>query len=890
LGRYATQLHLIMKKIQELHNISLIILFSLFLFGQTQAQGTWTALKNPAPMTGGGGAVLLTDGRVLCKGYINGIGFPSGPDNSWMMLTPDVHGSYVNGTWAVLPPGHDTRSVYSSQVLPTGNVYVGGGEEGSGGYTAELFNTVTNTWSYIPNVPGYRILDANSELLYDGTIIQGCGSGITGTLIYAAAEGKLNAGPAVIGSQFEATWIKLPDSSILYAEPATTSSERYIPQIHTWVTDAHVPVQLYSHGSDETGPAMMLPNGKAIFIGDMGYTAIYTPSGDTNPGTWATGPNEPISASHVQLGSWDGPCAAMVNGKVLYALSPLPFNSVPTYFYEYDYISNTFNRVGAPCGLGDSVETLTNRMTMLDLPDGTVLLAIIDSNKFYIYTPSGASIPEGKPTIDGLFSDSCNRYMITGKLFNGISEGADFGDDWQMYTNYPLVRLTSGTNVYYAKTFNWNRLGALQTDSAEDTAYFTLPSLPGGTYSLVVTANGFASSPVSLTTFGVGVTATNITACHGTGSATASASYGTKPYTYLWSPGGGTDSIASGLTAGTYTIMVTEVGGCSASATATIKDPVINISVTGTFKPCLRGIATAKASGGYPPYTYTWSNGATNDSINGLTGGKYKVTVSDSCGYIGIDSVTIKKIDSILSVRIATANDIVCYGDSTGKVTAKATGGTRLYTYSWSNGATSSKLSALKAGSYTLIVSDSCGATATTSVTITQPTALIAKLDSVNVTNIVSCNGKAKAIVSGGTPPYTYKWLPGGQTIDSIYNQCQGAYCCTITDNSGCSKSICIYINTETGIENISADGGRVSVYPNPNNGVLTIELANNQELIADCHAEIYNMLGEQVYIGKLNAKSTQVDLSANSAGIYLYRVITDSGDLVGEGKFIIQK
>ncbi len=487
-----------MKKIKLLLSSSLLVLSSSLAF----AQGTWTPLANPAPISEGGGMVLLTDGRVMCKGYIIASGFPGSPDNSWMVLTPDIHGSYVNGTWSVITSANYTRSVFSSVVLPTGNVYVAGGEHGSGSSSAEVFYTSTNTWDTIPNIPGYGMYDGNSEQLYDGTILQGCAfiwNPDTTILIYNPVAGNLRAGPATIASQEETSWIKLPDSSILYVNTISTTSERYIPQQHKWIADANLPVQLYDPSSEETGPAVLLPNGNGFFIGDLGFTAIYTPSGNTSPGTWTTGPSEPI-ASSVQLGSWDGPCAMMVNGKVLYSISPLASESLPSYFYEYDYVSNTFTQVGAPGGWGDSVETQTNMMTMLDLPDGNILFAYTDSTKFYIYTPSGAPLATGKPTIDNIDNSNCPTYRITGKLFNGITEGAAFGDDWQMSTNYPVIRFTDGTNVYYARTFNWNRIGALMTDSLEDTAYFTIPaSVPAGTYSLVVTANGNPSNPALFT-------------------------------------------------------------------------------------------------------------------------------------------------------------------------------------------------------------------------------------------------------------------------------------------------------------------------------------------------------------------------------------------------------
>ncbi len=120
--------------------------------------------------------------------------------------------------------------------------------------------------------------------------------------------------------------------------------------------------------------------------------------------------------------------------------------------------------------------------------------------------PEALRLLKAKPTIDNIDKSMCPLYKITGKLFNGISEGAAYGDDWEMSTNYPIVRLTNGTDVYYARTTNWNRIGAVKTDSLEDTAYFTLPaSLPLGTYSLVVVANGNPSNPVMFTPCVTGV-------------------------------------------------------------------------------------------------------------------------------------------------------------------------------------------------------------------------------------------------------------------------------------------------------------------------------------------------------------------------------------------------
>jgi hypothetical protein len=488
-----------MKKIKLLFGLLFLIIFSL----QGNAQGTWSLVDSLSPAPEGGGMLLLTNGTVMCKTY-SPAGWPS-PDSGWMLLTPDIHGSYVHGTWSMLPHMHDGRFAFSSQVMPDGNVYVAGGEHGNGTGSAEIYNTITGIWTYIPGVPvGWNIWDANSELLYDGTVLEGCANPYspttdTNNLLYSPVTNSYTIAAYSLGSHEETSWVKLPDSSIMNVDVSSTNSERYIPRLHKWVEDATVPVQLYSPGDDETGAGFLLPNGKLFFLGDVQYTAIYTPSGNINPGTWTTGPMMPGLPLYGQLASWDGAAAMMPNGTILCVLSAASNEGPPFFFYEFNYLTNTFTQVNAPEG-GTSIDAPLNMTTMLDLPDGTVLFSNTDSTRFYIYTPGSAPLAQGKPTISKIDDSKCPTYKITGTGFNGICEGAEYGDDWQMATNYPIVRLTKGTDVYYARTTHWNRLGAVMTGNLEDTAYFTLPAgLPAGTYSLVVTANGNPSNSVSFT-------------------------------------------------------------------------------------------------------------------------------------------------------------------------------------------------------------------------------------------------------------------------------------------------------------------------------------------------------------------------------------------------------
>ncbi|HNP25065.1 MAG TPA: kelch repeat-containing protein, partial [Panacibacter sp.] len=463
-------------------------------FVASPSVGSWTTLTNLAP-SGGGAMTLLSDGTVLVKNASSG-------SLLYKKLTPDASGSYINGTWSFIWPMFDSRLYYSSQLLKDGRLYVAGGEYGTGGSRGEIYNPVTNTWK-LANLPGITLSDANSEILDDGRVLQGAVGG-TGkqTFLYDPATNTYTNGPNTLDYYNEAAWVKLPDGSILMVdvpfEGDDHSTERYIPSLNQWVLDAPAPVSLFDLFGYETGGACLLPNGKVIFFGSTGHTAIYTPSGNNSPGSWVAGPDFPDGQ-----GTPDAAAAMMANGKVLCAVSPIPdqFDNFPspTSFYEYDYVSNSFTQVGAPGG-GSYIINSSFVFTFLNLPDGTILASQQGDQNLYVYTPAGSQVEEGKPVITSIDQKTCSTYTLHGTGFNGNSEGSSYGDDWQMNTNYPIVRLTSGSNVYYGRTTDWNSTG-VRRGNAPDSVNVALPAgLPDGTYSLVVTANGIASDPITITT------------------------------------------------------------------------------------------------------------------------------------------------------------------------------------------------------------------------------------------------------------------------------------------------------------------------------------------------------------------------------------------------------
>ena len=435
---------------------------------QGNAQGTWTALTTSAPHYNEGEMILLTDGTVLCKTSSGGTSYGT----MWDRLTPDAHGSYIHGTWTTIAAMANERLYFSTQVLNDGRLYVAGGEYGAGGDKGEVYNPLTNTWTACPQIVfSHNISDANSEILANGKVLQAVvdTGGTRLNYLWDPASNTYTQTASCLRGDNEAVWVKLPDGSVIFIDNYSTTSERYIPATNTWVNDASLPDELYDPYGSEAGAGFMLPDGRAFFIGSTPTTAYYTPSGSASAGTWAAGPAIPGSQ-----GAPDAASTMMPNGKILMALSPTPSSGDhfpdTIVYYEFSYLTNAFTQVSAPYGglIDDNPAFVSN---MLMLPDGTILYANQGDDQYFEYTPGSGALGAGQPTLDSVLRINCDTFMATGLLFNGISEGAAYGDDWQMSTNYPIIKFTSGTNVYYTRTYGWNRIGAVATGAALDTTH-----------------------------------------------------------------------------------------------------------------------------------------------------------------------------------------------------------------------------------------------------------------------------------------------------------------------------------------------------------------------------------------------------------------------------------
>ena len=332
----------------------------------------------------------------------------------------------------------------------------------------------------------------------------------------------------------------------------------------------------------------------------------------------------------------------------------------------------------------------------------------------------------------------------------------------------------------------------------------SITALCPGTYTVTITMgiactyshNTYTDTVLITKTAGGGgvnlsTTQTNVSCSGGSnGSANVTVTSGIAPFTYLWS-GGQTTSTLTGLSPGTYTITVTDSGGCTGTQTITITAPTpILITTSGTPSSCgsSTGTASANVSGGTNPYKYLWNNGATTSNITALAPGIYTINITDSNGCTGQDTITITAPGAPTITPSQT--NVICYGGNSGNATVTVTGGSPPYTYSWSGGQTSSTINGLAAGTYSCAVKDASGCIITVTFIITQPSQL---RDSViNATN-PKCNGdKNGSIVigtKGGANPLTYSWS-NGTTNQNDTGLAAGAYTLTITDSNGCVSKI----------------------------------------------------------------------------------------------------
>lgn len=478
---------------------------------------------------------------------------------------------------------------------------------------------------------------------------------------------------------------------------------------------------------------------------------------------------------------------------------------------------------------------MKNKLFKLFLISGTILLSLM----FYSYSdnpPNGKTGAPGEGSCTDCHSANGGGYngnlMITGipvlieagetytvTVTTAYTNGSPVKSGFQMvclnssnnnsgtFSN-PSVNTTlttSGGRTYFEHNpaRNFNGAGSLSW-----TVDWTAPNGPDGMvitfYANSMIANGNngtgGDDMVSATVSGtldvavdplvVTVASKTDVSCFGgsDGTATLNVTGGQPPYTFLWS-NNETTNPAVNLSQGTNSVIVTDNSGTIANANVVINQPQqlsITETITNTNCPDSEdGSILIQVAGGTPPYTYSWSNGATTKDITGLSTGNYIFSVIDAndCGLSESFSVTSDNQGPQVSI---IESGTLCSGS-----TIVLSTNDEFISYEWSTGETTPQISVSGQGQYSVRVTDPNGCSATDIINVNEfppPVANILVLQN----NF--CQGSGNAVLSSQISGLSYKWSTGATTKSITVTQ-QGYYYLTVTNNADCEAKDTFFLD-----------------------------------------------------------------------------------------------
>ena len=321
---------------------------------------------------------------------------------------------------------------------------------------------------------------------------------------------------------------------------------------------------------------------------------------------------------------------------------------------------------------------------------------------------------------------------------------------------------------------------------------------------------------------------------------------GTPPYSFIWSNGATTEDI-NNLTAGTYSVVITDNNNCTTSEQVTIEmtnELVINdITNAVSCNGDADGSIDISVTGGNGNYSYQWSNGLTSEDLSNLTPGTYDVIVVDVSNCEGSASFVISEPDPI-SILHSTFSES-CLNSNDAFIDLNISGGSGDYTYLWSNQSTSENLSNISAGNYFVTVTDSNNCTMTESFQVMTNPAPQVESAVFDASCFGLIDGEIDLSISPTNNQYAYTWS-NGPTTEDLQNLSAGNYIVTISYGNNCEviedftiqQPLAITISgdivnlechgEQNGSINLSVSGGsNVGFQYNWNNGNTNEDLSN---------------------------------------------------------------
>ena len=456
------------------------------------------------------------------------------------------------------------------------------------------------------------------------------------------------------------------------------------------------------------------------------------------------------------------------------------------------------------------------------------------------------------------------------------------------------VDIGGGTSDYDLAWDNGSTSG-LQSGLSAGTHDIT--GLPAGNYSITLTDNNACTSIENAviqepaTELQVSILSVTDASCVGVndGSAEIQVNGGVPAYNYAWDNPNGSGTQITNVTAGDYTVIVTDDWGCEVEFIVTIGQPANGLSASPDVTPvsCLSnsdGSITLNTAGGTPPYTYTWDpNVSSGETATNLAAGDYDVTINDDGTCVLILTINVPEDPNTLSTEITDTTHISCNGGNDGEITVTASNGYPPYTYSWTGYPleTGNTLSNLSAGNYEVIVTDNLGCEIILNQTLNEPTPLTITGDSItNVLCFGDNTGEIFTSTSGGTLSYSYTWEDNlgnnlGVNSDDILGQSAGDYTLYLTDNNNCGPisqnfTITEPVNPLTLTINVDS----IPSCPGVSDGGLTAEAAGG--------TAPYSYLWDAPIAG--NTNPIQTNLSAGSYQL----IVTDANNCTAQQNIVL--
>lgn len=523
-----------------------------------------------------------------------------------------------------------------------------------------------------------------------------------------------------------------------------------------------------------TGPAGFTANTEDISSLDAGGYTLTVTDGHGCTAVRSFDVNQPglftVSATPSVHGTANVSCPGSSDGAIELEVS----GAVPPYDFAWS----------GPNGFSSTAEDITG------LEAGSYNVSIIDLN--------GCSTDLGVT----LQAPAAITTVLTLSNFGGTSVSCNGGSNGSISTsiaggNPPYSTAWTGPSGFSSSQTNLTGLsaGTYQLSITDDNGCTVVQTAALSQPAALSASNG-GSSPVS---------------CFGSnnGQATVHVNGGRTPYSYTWNTLPAQHAAtATGLAAGSYTVTVQDANGCSTSTTIAVGGPSAPLAISlPSFTHVLchggqTGEATAAATGGTAPYTYTWNTvpQTNGPSATSLAAGTWTVTVLDAAGCTAVRNVVITQPQQPLTATWIDRHNVTCFGDDDGSISIAVTGGSGNYGIIWNTVPvqTGSSITALAAGTYVASITDLNGCTQTLNypVSISGPLAPLAMTYSpftypggANVSCPGSSDGSIDVTATGGTPAYNYHWQDGMGGTFNVQDPTglrAGTYLLSIGDGHGC--------------------------------------------------------------------------------------------------------